>query len=293
MSIGKRSGFCAAAILLLLVMFSGAALAAPAGSFTRVEGSVDILRATESAAVQARAGDAVSMGDAIRTKRNGKAEVQFQDGTVIQLAPETRITIDEYSFGATGARERGFLSLLRGKLRAVVSKFKGTVVPASKTDSGFSVKTPTAIAGVRGTDFIVYYERGISGIIFLEGVGFAYNPSQPDRVVIIKGGQAAFVTGSGDPPTDAQDVSGSFVAPHLKDTTVALTSSEGGAAEGGALGTIQVNVIDPNFIQLPEKIDQTPKDIGPTFVVPTRPDTPVIPPNVNLTTPVKVNVPLP
>jgi hypothetical protein len=39
----------------------------------------------------------------------------------------------------------------------------------------YEVHTPTAVCGVRGTDFFMYYEKGESGATFKEGFGYGYN----------------------------------------------------------------------------------------------------------------------
>jgi hypothetical protein len=170
------------------------------GAFTKVEGLVDIRRSPQAGAVAVHVGDQVEIGFVVRTKRGGKAEIQFKDESVIRLAPETLITIDEYSFQPDGARQRGLLGLFRGTLRSTVSKLRGAAMTVSQTDSSFNVKTPTTIAGVKGTDFIVYYERGVTGVIFLDGFGFVYNIHKPELVVQIKAGQATFVTGEDGEP---------------------------------------------------------------------------------------------
>lgn len=215
--------------VLVLALLAPAAWAQPVGTFTKVEGGVDILRRSDIVIVPVRTGDPVSMGDAIRTRRNGKAEIQFRDETVVQIAPETRITIDQYSYRGADQRERGFLSLFRGKLRAIVSKAKAMAAQFTGTASSFSIKTPTAIAGVKGTQLIVYYDRGVTGAIFLDGQGFLYNPDRPERVVPVRGGQASFVMSRDEPPLDAQPVPESFVAPYLRDFpgTGAVTAAAG------------------------------------------------------------------
>lgn len=205
------------AVVVAFALLPGIAPAEPVGTFTRIEGSVDILRPSELSALKPTVGDPVSMGDAIRTKRNGKAEIKFRDETVIQLAPETRITIDEYSFRGTDTRERGLLGLLRGKVRAIVSKVKGAVMPVSRSDASFNIKTPTAIAGVKGSQLIVYYERGVTGVIFIEGEGFIHSHVKPERVVKVRRGQASFLLHGDEHPLDAQPVSDSFIAPYLRD----------------------------------------------------------------------------
>ena len=199
--------------------------AAAVGSFSKVEGQVDILRAGRAGAIAAHVGDGVELNDSVRTKKNSKAEIQFQDDSVIRLAPETLITVDEYSFQPDGSRDHGLLGLFRGKMRSVVSKVKEVATTVSQNESNFKIKTPTTIAGVRGTDFLVYYERGVTGVIFVEGHGFIFNQRKPARVVPIKAGQAAFVTGKDDEPEDAVPVPDTFVAPHLKDTTIGLTGT--------------------------------------------------------------------
>ncbi len=241
MTVCKRTIQTVLAALLLTVLLHETSFAEAVGTFKRVEGAVDILRASQAAPVPARVGDPVAMGDAIRTKRRGKAEVQFRDDSVIQLAPESRIVIDEYSFRSGGSRERGVLSLIRGKVRAMVSKLKAAVVATGSGDAGFQIKTPTAIAGVKGTDFIVFYERGVSGVIFIEGAGFSYNPQMPDRVILLRGGQAAFIRDAAMAPTKPVDVSNSLIDSHVQNTNAGSEGSQGSGGNGTEGVTVDIN----------------------------------------------------
>jgi len=242
-----RYRLLAALVVACVLLLPGIAPAEPVGTFTRIEGSVDILRQSDVAALKAAPGDPVSMGDAIRTKRNGKAEIKFRDETVLQLAPETRITIDEYSFRGTETRERGLLSLLRGKVRAIVSKVKGAVMPVSRSDASFNIKTPTAIAGVKGSQLIVYFERGVTGVIFIEGEGFIHSHLKPERVVRVRHGQASFLLHGDEHPLDAQPVADSFIAPYLRDFPGA---GPAGTPDGSQLpfGTPQASADAPDMV---------------------------------------------
>jgi hypothetical protein len=307
----KRIAMPAVVAFVLFFILPVLSQAEPVGTFTKVEGMVDIQRTGMTKASPVRAGDPVSLGDAVRTLRGGKAEIRFRDETVLQIAPESRITIDQYSFGAGESRDRGVLGLFRGKVRAVVSKAKASVVRAGATDTGFSIKTPTAIAGVRGTDFIVYYQRGVTGVIFLDGTGFVYNPGRPGKVVVIHGGQAVFVPGAGADPMNAQSVSGSFIAPHLKDTTVSLTNFEGGGTAGPAgqdyaLVTVAAANMTPealaSLLGMEGRLEQYQQEAakGPFIQLPMAPEIPpplVRPPTDTtpalIKTPVTVNVKLP
>ncbi len=207
----------------------------PVGVFSRVEGNVDVLRTNEPRAVVVRPGDPVSLGDAVRTKRRSKAEIRFKDDTVLQLAPETRIIVDQYTFSGN-RRESGFLSLLRGKVRAIVSKIRAAVMPVSATATNFTIKTPTAIAGVKGTDLIVYYNRGITGVMFLDGFGFVFNPQLPGRVVPVHRGQATFVLRGDSAPLSAQNVQQAALKRHLRDTSGNAPEGAGGTPEGPPSG---------------------------------------------------------
>lgn len=213
-----------------------ATAAEPVGVFLRVEGNVDVLHLSDTAAVPVRAGDPVFMSDAVRTKRDGKAEIQFKDETALQLAPETRILIDEYTYQGN-TRQRGFLSLLRGKVRAIVSKVKAAVIPVAQSDSNFMIKTPTAIAGVKGTDLIVSFDRGITAVFFLDGNGFVFNPSLPKLVIPIRRGQGTFVMGGDRAPLSARNLPAAFVAPYVKETGSSGTSGGTGQGDGGTPGT--------------------------------------------------------
>lgn len=284
----------------LFCLAPGLVRAEAVGTFTKIEGSVDILRPGAVAAAPVQTGDPVGMGDAVRTKRNGKAEIQFRDESVIQLAPETRITIDQYSFRPDNTREKGFLSLLRGKIRAVVSKIRASIVSVSGTDSNFNIKTPTAVAGVKGTDFLVYYDRGVTGVIFLEGFGFAYNPDRPGVVVPVRAGQATFVPSATEPPTKPVNVSDAFIAPHLRDTTISGSHPEG-APEGEGQPFSTFTSLNTTYQALTE---QGMSGEGPKPRAPGQPGSatnvqPPPPPPVTTThpdllgTPVKVNVKVP
>ncbi|MCC5813283.1 MAG: lipoprotein LipL45 [Leptospira sp.] len=111
---------------------------------------------------KAKLGVAVKTGDRIETGTNGKVDLQFESGSSIRIAPSTVLDFAKLSMNSDGGSDSK-LSLASGKVFADVKK-------ARKTD-GFSVVTPTAIAGVRGTSFIVNADgkTGKSTVRVLEG----------------------------------------------------------------------------------------------------------------------------
>lgn len=230
--------------LILLSLTPALLLAGEVGKFVQVEGRVDVLREGKSVAAPVKPGDNVSMGDVVRTKSDGKAEILFNDGTNLKLAPETRIKIDEYTFNQDNTRSKAFLNLLRGKVRAVVSKTKN--LPVSTSSSSFNVQTPTAVAGVRGTDFFVFYDRGMTGVVFKEGLGFFYNRAMPEKIVNIRAGNISFVLRANTPPTPPRRATDAELSQHLKD----VTFSENGTPSDVEAGAGNVETSDGQIEQV-------------------------------------------
>lgn len=222
------SGTFATLFLLVIISLSpAAALAESVGSFSRVEGRVDILKSGSNYAVAVKVGDSVSMGDIIRTKSDGKAEVLFKDATTVRLAPGTRIKIDEYTFAPDNSRKQGIIALLRGKIRAIVSKAKvASIIPVSTGTSTFTVQTPTATAGVRGTDLFVFYDRGITGVLFKEGMGFVYSANMPEKLVNVSAGQITYILRPDAPPLPPRQATDLELGYHIKDSTPAEKPAE-------------------------------------------------------------------
>lgn len=95
---------------------------------------------------KAKLGVTVKTGDRIETGVKGKVDLQFPSGSSIRIAPGTTLDFARLAMNTEGGSDSQ-VALSSGKVFADVKKTK-------KTDS-FSVVTPTAIAGVRGTSFIV------------------------------------------------------------------------------------------------------------------------------------------
>ncbi|MFN0061245.1 MAG: FecR domain-containing protein [Myxococcaceae bacterium] len=93
-------------------------------------------------------GQALSVGDTIQTSVGTHVKLALPDGSVLVVAPESELVLDEVRF-ADGKREAFSLKLLVGKVFAKVAKAVGG------SDARFQVSTQRAVAGVRGTIFRV------------------------------------------------------------------------------------------------------------------------------------------
>lgn len=83
---------------LFELLFFLPAQAAEVGRFAEVEGRVDSLKKGELPAVAAQSGEPLAMGDVVRTKSGARAVIRFVDDTLLTIAPESRIIIQEFLF---------------------------------------------------------------------------------------------------------------------------------------------------------------------------------------------------
>ena len=90
---------------------------------------------------EAELGQALRSGDSVRTGQGSLAEIGFADGTSLRLGEKTALYIQR-----ADSTDRSF-KLFWGKLWTKVAKLS--------LKSQFTVETPTAVAGVRGTVFKV------------------------------------------------------------------------------------------------------------------------------------------
>jgi hypothetical protein len=138
------------------------AVAQDVGTVAAVEGSAEIKRSGTATAAVVGAG--VRTGDELRTV-DGKMRVVFQDDSVIDLGERSALVVDEQVFNPSGGQASTLMNLVIGKARAAVSHYYGTA------GTSFEVRTPTAVAGVRGTEFLISYdaERDVSEVVGIHG----------------------------------------------------------------------------------------------------------------------------
>ncbi len=132
-------------LICLGMLTASAAQASPVGTFIQVEGRVDLLKGAKLPAAEVKAQDGVGVGDVVRTKSESRAQIKFVDNTVLTIAPESRVTIEEFMFDGAKGERQATIGVLRGLVHTAVEK----VYPKEEPD--FLMKTHTAVLGVRGT----------------------------------------------------------------------------------------------------------------------------------------------
>ena len=197
-------------ILALLLVVPLTVHAATAGKFTSVEGKVDITSPGKEAR-PVNLGDLLNVGDIIRTKSKSKCEVAFPDGSILRLAENSRLRVNEFT--QQDGQRNATLDLFRGKIQNAVTAVTG----AASGESKYEVRTPTAVCGVRGTFFFVYHQAGITGAAFKEGTGYGYSRNRSGDVRAIHAGQAMIVSNPDLPPV-IRPATASEIHQHQRDT---------------------------------------------------------------------------
>lgn len=137
------------ALLLALLLLSPAARAAAGetGCVYDLKGGVQVVKAGRPGGFAASKGLPLSEGDSLKTGAGAWCELLFKDGTFIKLEENSETAFETLK---ASSEERTFsFSFLKGKALWMAARLKG------KMTSRFSVRTPSAVCAVRGTDFTI------------------------------------------------------------------------------------------------------------------------------------------
>jgi VCBS repeat-containing protein len=123
------------------------------GTIVFVSGQVFL--ENESGLIPLAKGDAIAKGAVIVTEDDGRVEIRFEDNTILSQAENSRISIDDYVYDQDDASASRFLlNMAEGTLRTVTGKI------AEQNPDEFTVKSPLATIGIRGTEFWVITGEG-------------------------------------------------------------------------------------------------------------------------------------
>lgn len=224
-------------ILVLQCAFPNWAFSAAPGSFTAVTGEVKITRAGKTTPAEVKM--PVLAGDTIKTGAGAEAKILFQDESIITIAQNTSFRIDEFTIKEQTRKASFFTSL--GKIVVDVKKFIGG-------ESSFIVRSPTAVAGVRGTgfEFIVAEVAGqlvttvscTAGTLTVSAVAVT---GEIISTMVITAGQTAIISSSGITLAAVGTAAGTATQTGAAAATAAQAA--GTAAGTAAVAGVQVGTI--------------------------------------------------
>ncbi len=134
----------------------------PVGEIQIVEGEGIVIHADMARGYRAEKGLPIFEGDAIVTLETGRIRFILNDGSILTLGSETKLVINQSIYDPTKRTRSSYLTMGLGKARFWVTKL------VDLKRSVFKVKTPTAVCGVRGSDFIGMTTPNRSEITALE-----------------------------------------------------------------------------------------------------------------------------
>jgi hypothetical protein len=191
------------------------------GLFMVVKGEVKVVRGSET--LKAKVPLGVYQGDTVISAKDARAKIVMNDKNVIHISPSTELKIETYV--NNGQQKNVELNLKEGKVRNNVEQtYDGD-------KNKFIIKTPTAVAGVRGTQFITSFDKGRNEtkIVTLQGrVELSNLPSQAGgtaTTVVINKGESSTATAEA-PPAPPQAVPADQMKNIDQDTTVKTTDKK-------------------------------------------------------------------
>ena len=142
--------------LLAALAFTGSALAADVGLIKVSNGAVEIQRSGSK--IKAEVGTPIRVADVLRTGADGSAGITFSDNSLLSIGPDTVFEIDKYQFDSTTHAGEFQGSLKQGRLAGISGKM------VKQSPESMKVRTPSAVMGVRGTEFVVQVDEPVAPV---------------------------------------------------------------------------------------------------------------------------------
>lgn len=226
------------ACLLVACFYLAAISASPAwaqssmakvGEVTILEGAASVVRAGAADSKALGLGDAIYQNDTVTTGAGGKLRITFLDRSIVSIASNTSLQVTEYLYDPQQQTRSSGLTLLWGKVKCLVNDLAG--YKAKK----FTVTTSTAVAGVRGTDFLVWavndQETQVAG--FDKTIDVSNAQGVGTGVIVTP--KTLTKVGKNQAPTTPEVIPAALLA-ILLDGFLAIDAAAGGAAAGTGAG---------------------------------------------------------
>jgi len=264
------AGIAFAAALIAIFHSSAANAEEAVGKVTRAQGNVNVIRGGKP--LKAGIGTRIMAGDTIQTEENSRVKILMNDSTILGLGSKSQFRIKNYRHDARARQTSADYSLVYGRSRAVVPKGVGT--------RNINFSSPSAVAGVRGTELIMEYDpvTGQTKIVVGDGTVTVVDPNDPTRTITLTAGMGCIVGPDGAPGApfnvtpeeleelrrQAQSDEGAprrVVILELPGQTATLTVDTGGGEQGIIITTDTGLVINPQDL-----IDQEPPPLTPVKI---------------------------
>jgi len=131
----------------LALGFATPAAAVEIGQIKVVKGQVSIER--NGQAYPGNVGMRVETSDILRTGSDGSVGVTMKDDSLLSAGPNSVLSLDRYDFDPVTNNGHFDAQLKKGSLAVISGRI------AKQAPDAMTIRTPSAILGVRGTEFVV------------------------------------------------------------------------------------------------------------------------------------------
>jgi hypothetical protein len=141
--------------------------------------------------------DDVFWQEQIATEAESFTELELDDGTILSMGPEAKVTLDSFVYNRPGSPNRLVLNVSRGMMRFVTGEME---------KSAYEIRAPGAIIGVRGTAFtlIVDPETAVTTCFVHHGAVEIRDADGAGAVVVTPGQMSVIRSRVVEPPWPAQ-----------------------------------------------------------------------------------------
>jgi hypothetical protein len=178
-----------------LLLWCGFALAQPAriGQVAALQGQATVKRAGSPQASPLSLQQPVFQEDVIETAAASKIKLLLVDGTELSLGAQGTMTLSKLVYAPQQQKHQGVVGIAQGIFRAVTPR----LIP----QTNFEVHTATAVAAVRGTQWLGEVTPDATGIVVLQGaVAVVHANARIRGEAVLQVGEGTDVVGQ-QPPT--------------------------------------------------------------------------------------------
>jgi len=166
--------------------------------------------------------DDVFSNENVNTGANSAARFIFRDDTMLSIGASSSVTLDNFIFDSDASKSQVAMSMSKGVMRFVSGKLPKNL---------YSIRTPTALIGIRGTILVITVAaNGLTNVSVIEGTATV---SAAGTTTAVDAGFSTSVS-PGAPPTPPTGTPPA--PPQLQAMQTALGPEPGIATAGQATG---------------------------------------------------------
>ena len=133
---------------MLAALFAASAGAAEIGQIKVAKGQVTVERKGE--ALAGRIGLRLEPADVLKTGADGSVGITMADNSLLSAGPNSILSLERFDFDPTSNQGRFDAQLQKGSLAVISGRM------AKQSPDAMTVRTPSVILGVRGTEFVLF-----------------------------------------------------------------------------------------------------------------------------------------